>query len=126
MGDVAEAISRVLTDPKARGATFELGGPKVYTFKELMQLLLTQINRRRLLIPVPFWIAELQAAFLELMPVPLLTRDNVLLLKRDNVVSQGMPGLADLGITPTAIEVVIPTYLERYRPRGRASRLRSA
>jgi NADH dehydrogenase len=116
----------VLTDPKARGASFELGGPKVYTFKELMQLLLSQIHRRRLLIPVPFWVAELQAAFLELMPVPLLTRDNVLLLKQDNVVSQGMPGFADLDITPTAIEVVIPSYLDRYRPGGRASRLRAA
>jgi NADH dehydrogenase len=126
VGDLAEAISRVLTDPKARGATFELGGPNVYTFKELMQLMLSQIDRRRLLIPVPYWAAEIQAAFLELMPVPLMTRDNVLLLKQDNVVSGELPGLADLDITPTAIEAVIPTYLERYRPGGRASRLRSA
>jgi NADH dehydrogenase len=126
VGDLAEAISRVLTDPKARGASFEFGGPKVYTFKELMQLLLSQIHRRRLLIPVPFWVAELQAGFLELMPVPLLTRDNVLLLKQDNVVSQEMPGFADLDITPTAIEMVIPSYLDRYRPGGRASRLRAA
>jgi NADH dehydrogenase len=126
VGDLAEAISRALTDPKARGASFEFGGPKVYTFKELMQLLLSQIHRRRLLIPVPFWVAELQAGFLELMPVPLLTRDNVLLLKQDNVVSQEMPGFADLDITPTAIEMVIPSYLDRYRPGGRASRLRAA
>lgn len=126
VGDVAVAIARALSDPQARGATYELGGPRVYTFKQLMELLLSEINRRRLLVPVPYWAAEIQATFLQLLPVPPLTRDQVRLLRRDNVVSKDARTLSDLGIAPTAIEAVIPTYLARYRPRGRAGRLMSA
>ncbi len=76
--------------------------------------------------PIPFWLAEIQAAFLELLPVPPLTRDQVRLLGRDNVVSEGARTLEDLGLTATAIEMVLPTYLERHRPGGRAVRLNSA
>jgi NADH dehydrogenase len=83
------------------------------------------IHRRRLLVPVPFWAADLKAAFLQLLPVPPLTRDQVRLLRRDNVVSEGALTLADLGIRPTAIEVVVPAYLARHRPHG-GGRLRSA
>ncbi len=126
VGDVAEAIVRALGDPAARGQTYELGGPSVYSFAELMELLLLQIGRRRWLVPVPFWLAEIQAAVLELLPAPPLTRDQVRLLRRDNVVSEGARTLEDLGITATAIELVLPTYLERHRPGGRADRLRSA
>ena len=90
------------------------------------ELLLDQIQRRRLLLPLPFWAASLEATFLELMPVPLLTRDQVKLLKRDNVVSPGALTLADLGITATAVELIVPTYLDRYRPGGRFTKPRPA
>jgi NADH dehydrogenase len=119
VGDVADAILRVLSDPDCAGKTYELGGPRVYTFKELLELLLVQIRRRRLLVPLPFWAAELEAAVLELLPVPLLTRDQVKLLKHDNVVAAGALTLADLGIAPTAVELIVPTYLDRYRVGGR-------
>jgi uncharacterized protein YbjT (DUF2867 family) len=126
VGDLAEAIVRALGDPAARGQTYEIGGPEVYSFAELMELLLSEIGRRRLLVPIPFWLAEIEATFLELLPVPPLTRDQVRLLRHDNVVSEGARTLRDLGISPTAIEVVLPTYLARHRPGGRADRLRSA
>ena len=126
VGDLAEAAVRALTDPAAAGRTYELGGPRVYSFKELMELLLAEVGRRRLLVPVPFTLAEFEATFLELLPVPPLTRDQVTMLKHDNVVSEGAAGLADLGIEPTAIEVVLPTYLGRYRKGGQAKRLVSA
>jgi NADH dehydrogenase len=119
VGDVAEAIVACLERPACAGKTFDLGGPRVYTFKELLELMLREIHRRRLLVPLPFALADLQAAVLEHLPVPPLTRDQVKLLRRDNVVSEGAPGLADLGIEPTSVEVIVPTYLDRYRPHGR-------
>jgi NADH dehydrogenase len=91
-----------------------------------MQLLLREIRRRRLLIPIPFGLAMLQAAFLEWLPVPPLTRDQVRMLQRDNVVSPGMPGLAELGIAPTALELILPTYLDKYRRGGRTLQPRLA
>ncbi|MBI4183490.1 MAG: complex I NDUFA9 subunit family protein [Proteobacteria bacterium] len=116
VGDVAEAIARALADPKAAGKTFELGGPRVYSFRDLMEIVLAEIRRRRLLVPVPIPLAKLQAAVLGLLPKPPLTRDQVEMLKRDNVVGEGALGLADLGIAPTPMETVLPTYLARFRP----------
>ena len=81
--------------------------------------MLAEIGRRRLLLPVPFWAASLEALFLELLPVPPLTRDQVAMLKRDNVVAAGASGLADLGITPTAVETIVPSYLAGYRSSGK-------
>ncbi len=115
VGDVADALVAALERDDAPGTTYELGGPKVYTFAELLRYMLEVIGRRRLLLPVPFAVAELQARVLELLPVPPLTRDQVELLKVDNVVHEGMPGLAELGVTPTPIELVVPDYLQRYR-----------
>ncbi|MHA1151963.1 MAG: complex I NDUFA9 subunit family protein [Alphaproteobacteria bacterium] len=119
VGDVADAITRSAADPACAGQTFELGGPHVYTFKELMELLLRQIHRRRLLVPWPFALAEFQARFFELLPVPPLTRDQVRMLHHDNVVTEAALTLADLGIVATAAEVILPSYLDRYRPGGR-------
>ena len=102
----------------SKGRTFELGGPRVFSFKEIMELMLATIGRRRLLVPWPFAIAKLQAWFLELAPVPLLTRDQLRLLQRDNVVSAGALTLADLGIEATTAEAILPTYLHVYRPSG--------
>ncbi len=118
VGDVAEAILAGLERPEAAGRTYELGGPKVYTFKELLEYVLRVTGRRRLLLPLPFPLARLQARLLELLPNPPLTRDQVTLLERDNVVSPGAAGLAELGITPTPLEVVVPDYLAAYRVCG--------
>lgn len=119
VGDVARAVMKALNDPACRGKVYELGGPKVYSFKELMALLLRTIGKKRCLVSLPFGLARLQATFLELLPVPPLTRDQVTLLRHDNVVSPGALTLKDLGIEPTAAEGVIPSYLDRYRDGGR-------
>ena len=119
VGDVAEAIVRAGNDPHCRGKTYELGGPRVYSFKELLELTLREIQRRRLLLPLPAGLARLQALAMELLPKPPLTRDQLRLLQQDNVVSEHALGFAELGIQPTAIESVLPTFLDRYRPGGR-------
>jgi uncharacterized protein YbjT (DUF2867 family) len=115
VGDVADAMMAIRADGRTAGRTYELGGPKVYTFKELMTLLLSVTGRQRLLLPLPFWAASFAATFLQLLPKPLLTRDQVTQLKRDNVVAAGASGLADLNIVPTAAEAILPTYLARFR-----------
>lgn len=121
VGDVAAAVMTALAEPACRGKVYELGGPKVYSFKELLEIMLKVIGRRRALVSLPFGLASLQAAFMELLPVPPLTRDQVTLLRRDNVVSPGALTFKDLGIEPTALEAIIPSYLERYRAGGRFS-----
>jgi uncharacterized protein YbjT (DUF2867 family) len=123
VADVAAAVVQALALPEARGAVYELGGPKVYSFKELLQFILRQTGRKRLLVPLPFALASFKAFFLQLpsfiLPLePLLTVDQVRLLKRDNVVQQGARGLADLGLTPAALETVVPSYLWRFHPKG--------
>lgn len=123
--DVAAAAAKVLSDPACRGRTFELGGPRVYSFKALMELLLKTIHRRRLLLPVPGALMKLPAAVMELLPQPPLTRDQIRLLGHDNVVSDAADGFAALGLEPTAIEAMLPTYLDRYRPGGRFARARA-
>ncbi|MFQ5785785.1 MAG: complex I NDUFA9 subunit family protein [Alphaproteobacteria bacterium] len=121
VGDVAEAIVRILCDPATAGEIYELGGPQVYSFRELLEIVLRATGRRRLLVPLPFWAAKFEAAFLERLPKPLLTRDQVKLLMRDNVVSGEAPGLAELGIAPTAVETEVPVYLARFRRAGGAT-----
>jgi uncharacterized protein YbjT (DUF2867 family) len=116
VGDVAQAILMALS--RQDGRTYELGGPTVYSFKELIQLILRETGRKRLLVPLPFAIASLKAMFLQLLPNPLLTVDQVRLLKHDNVVLPTAAGLSDLGITPTSAEAVVPSYLWRYRAKG--------
>ena len=122
VGDVAEAIARAVDGDARAGATYELGGPEVRTFKELMEYVLEVTERKRLLIPMPFALATLKAMFLQFMPKPLLTPDQVELLKTDNVVSpQAQPEgrtLQGLGIEPTAMEIVVPSYLWRFRKTG--------
>jgi NADH dehydrogenase len=114
VGDVAEAVIAGLQRDDAAGRTYELGGPSIYTFRELLRYLLEVTGRRRLLLNLPFGLATLQAGLLELLPVPPLTRDQVAMLRRDNVVSPSMPGLAELGIAPTPLEVIVPTYLRAF------------
>lgn len=119
--DVADAAMAVLDRPDAAGQTYELGGSTVYTFRQLMALMLAEIQRKRCLVSVPYWLASLKAAFLELLPVPPFTRDQVELLKHDNVVAPDAKTLADLGIEPTPLEIVLPTYLDKFRVGGRYS-----
>ena len=115
MGDIAQAVVAALERDDGIGQTYELGGPQVYTFAELMRYMLRVLGRRRLLLNVPFGAAALQARLLELLPEPLLTTDQVQLLKQDNVVAPSMPGLDALGVAPTPIELIVPQYLARYR-----------
>jgi NADH dehydrogenase len=122
VGDVATAVANAV-DGKARpGIVYELGGPDVRTFKELMQFVLATIERKRLLVPLPFFLAKLQATFLQYLPTPLLTPDQVELLRTDNVVSQSAESdgrtLRGLGIEPEPIEAIVPSYLWRFRKTG--------
>lgn len=119
VGDVADAIVKALTDSGAAGRTYELCGPTVYSFKELMELVMSETGRHVGLVPVPFELARIKAFFLELLPVPPLTRDQVELLRSDNIATGNLPGLKDLGIAPTAAEVILPSYLDIYRKGGR-------
>ncbi|HEY1710052.1 MAG TPA: complex I NDUFA9 subunit family protein [Rhizomicrobium sp.] len=118
VGDVAAAIVKCAGDPATHGKTYELAGPNTYSFKELMQFLLAQIGRRRLLVPVPFPLAIIQGAILGILPKPLLTTDQVRSLRTDNIVSSGALSLADLGIVPDSIEAITPSYLWRFRAKG--------
>lgn len=116
--DVADAITAALTRPDAAGQTYELGGPGVFTMREILEFVLRETRRHRLLVSPPMGIVRLQAALLERLPGKLLTRDQLLLLARDNVVAEGAPGLAELGVLPTPVAQVVPGYLKRYRAGG--------
>jgi uncharacterized protein YbjT (DUF2867 family) len=122
VGDVAAAVVEAVEGRAKPGTVYELGGPEVKTFKELMQYVLAVTGRKRLLVPVPFALAEIKAWFLQLMPKPLLTVDQVELLKTDNVVSDAAMRegrtLQGLGIAPVAMEAIAPTYLWRFRKTG--------
>jgi NADH dehydrogenase len=118
VGDVAAAIATALERPEADGRTYELGGPTIYSFKELMQIVLRETGRKRLLVPLPFALASIKAFFLQFAPTPLLTPDQVKLLRHDNVVAPTALTLADLGIKPTTVEAEVPAYLWRFRAKG--------
>lgn len=119
VGDVAAAVAASLAeDSPARGQLYELGGPRTYTFKELLNLMMAEIHVQRPLIPIPTGMAKIMGAFASLLPNPPITHGQVVMLQRDNVVADGAPGLRELGITPTAVETVIPSYLAAYRPQG--------
>ena len=126
VGDVADAVAAALDRHDAAGRIFELGGPLVYSFRELMERLLREIDRRRALVSVPFPLARLMAFFLEWLPSPPLTRDQVRLLEQDNVVESGAPDLGTLGVTPTSLDLVLPTYIDRFRRGGRFGSARAA
>ena len=119
VGDVADAVMACIANKSARGQVFQLGGPDIVTFKEIYQKLFQYISRKRALVSIPFGIAKIEAAFMSLLPHPPLTPDQVELLKADNVVDADSKGFADLGVTPTAMDIILPTYLTRYRPGGR-------
>jgi uncharacterized protein YbjT (DUF2867 family) len=109
--DVAEAIVRILADRGTAGRTYELAGPGVYTLRELIGIALRLIGRRRLLVPVPFAVAGVQARLFELLPRPPLSISQVDLLKADNVATGTLPGFRELNIQPKAVEEIVPTYI---------------
>jgi uncharacterized protein YbjT (DUF2867 family) len=122
VGDVAEAVARAVDGDVAPGTIYELGGPEVKTFKQLMEYVLAVTERKRLLLPVPFALAKFQAMVLQYLPNPPVTPDQVELLKSDNVVSDAAIAdnrtLQGLGIDGTAVEAVVPSYLWRFRKAG--------
>ena len=128
VGDVASAVAASLADEDAAGRVFELGGPTVYSFRELMELTCKETGHARALLPIPWPLANLIGSLgdiaatlhgaLPLLPPPPLTTDQVALLRTDNVVSDGASGLAELGLSPTPLEPIIPTYLYRFRRGG--------
>jgi NADH dehydrogenase len=121
-GDAAEAIAQAVDGNARAGATYELGGAATYSFKQLMRYVLATIERKRLLIPIPFFAAKLQASILQFAPTPLLTPDQVELLRADNIVSQQAIAegrtLQGLGIEPESVEAIVPSYLWRFRKTG--------
>ncbi len=118
VGDVAAAIVAAAEREDTPGRTFELGGPRVASFRELLRYILEVTGSRKPLVDIPPGIAALQARMGEFLPNPPLTRDQLLMLGRDNVVAEGAAGLAELGIAPKAMEAVVPGYLARFRPGG--------
>jgi NADH dehydrogenase len=122
VGDIAEAVARLVDAGEADGRTYELGGPEVLSFKQLMQFTLETIGRKRLLVPLPWVVARIQGMILGLLPKPLLTADQVELLKSDNVVSEAAGRerrtFEGLGISPRGIAGIVPSYLYRYRRAG--------
>ncbi|HVP85582.1 MAG TPA: complex I NDUFA9 subunit family protein [Rhizomicrobium sp.] len=122
-GDIAAAIQKCIEDPATRGQTYELGGPHVYTFREMMEVILRETGRKRLLVSVPYPLMMLKATFLGLVPGSPLTRDLVKFAKIDDVVSPGAKGFADLGIAPDSVEAIVPQYLWRFRREGQYAKL---
>jgi uncharacterized protein YbjT (DUF2867 family) len=118
VGDVADAVMAALTLPATAPRIYELGGPDIWTFRDSLVWILHQTGRHRRLVDVPMGVAKFQASVLEKLPGKLLTNDQLLLLARDNVATPGMPGLAELGIVATPVDLVVPAYLDRYRQGG--------
>jgi NADH dehydrogenase len=125
VGDVAQAVVAGLDGRARTGAPYELGGPKIYTFRELLDLIADYTQRDRPYAYLPFWLAKIQAMFLQLLPNAPLTLDQVRLLQTDSVVSKQaideVRTLKDLGIDAHAVEAIVPRYLVRFRPKGEFS-----
>ena len=123
VGDVAAVVTKAVTSPSAEGLTYELAGPSVYSFKQLLEMILRETGRNRLLVPLPWFAASLIGKFGDVvagvLPIaPPLSSDQVESLKADNIAASGLPGLAEAGVVPTPVESVVPTYLYRYRKGG--------
>jgi NADH dehydrogenase len=129
--NIARAVANALREPASAGRTYELGGPEVYSFKALMKIILAQTGRDRLLLPLPSPLAALMALPLQILPKPPLTLDQLAQLKRDNIVKAGRDAaevgtLTDLGVSPTALESILPLYLWRFRKSGQFETLEQA
>jgi len=122
VGDVAAAIADSVEGKARAGTVYELGGPEVHTFRDCMKIMLREINRKRLLVPIPWGVASLMGGILQRLPGRLLTVDQVRQLKHDNVVSEVAVAegrtIQSFGITPTSLAAILPSYLSRFRPHG--------
>ena len=120
VGDVADAVLGALTSSGLlyHGKTYQLGGPDVLTFREVYQMIFRYTERPRKVISLPFWVAKVEAFFLQMLPKPLLTPDQVESLKSDNVVEEGAMGFRNFDIVPHSLETILPLYLEQYKAGG--------
>jgi NADH dehydrogenase len=122
-GDVADAVLAAVTLPDGPhgpcGQTYELGGPEVLDFRQIYEMMFAQTGRKRVLLPLPWALAKIKGAFLQFLPNPLLTPDQVETLKTDAIVTAGRPALADLGVAATPLHLILPSYLDKYRSGGR-------
>lgn len=127
VGDVAEAVARSVDGALQPGGTYELGGADVQSFKSWMKDMLKVTDRKRLIISMPWWVARVQASVLGLLPNPLITSDQITLLKSDNVVSAEAKAsghtLEGMGITPQNVDAILPAYLWRYRVAGQYTKI---
>lgn len=131
VGDVADAVANAIASEAARGRTYELGGPATYTLKDLLELIAKETGRKRTFVTVPSFLLELGAALTGWLPFAPITLDQARLLRVDNVVKAGPDAasvgtLADLCVSPTAVETVVPSYLYAYRPTGQYAEPRNA
>ncbi len=129
VGDIAKAVYNIVTAPvhdKYFGQIYELGGPKVYTLREIMETTLQCTHQDAMLAPVPMPLAKIMGFFGGILPGKPLTVDNVRSLSKDNVIEPGTPGLKELGVEPTGLGAILPTYLAQYQPGGRFAEKRQA
>jgi uncharacterized protein YbjT (DUF2867 family) len=130
VGDVAAAIHAALDGKAKPGGVFELGGPAVMSFRQILDYILEVTGRSRLLLPLPFGLAKAQASLLQMLPKPLLTVDQVTMLETDNIVSaeaaREKRTLEGLGIEPTSVEAIVPSYLYRFRKAGQFEKSKAA
>ncbi len=124
VGDVVTAVAQSATLETHAGKTYELAGPRPYDMREIMNIVSRETHRRRWVVGLPYAIAYIQAFFLQLLPKPLLTPDQVTQLKLGSVATGRTPGIEAFGIKPTTVEVIVPTYLKRFRPVQQNKRLR--
>ena len=126
VGDVAQAIAALSQDGAPTEGLYELGGPQVLSLAELMAIVCAQTGRKRRQVPLPFAFAKINAFCLKILPWPILTMDQIEMLKVDNVVSGQHPGLAEIGVMATTLDAVLPRYLCRYRKAGRLPSIEQA
>lgn len=119
VGDVADAVMKAIASSESEGQVYELGGPDILTFRQIYERLFAQTGRKCMLVSLPWGVAKLQGCVMGILPKPPLTADQVESLKTDNVVSVDAKTLADLGVMPTGLDLILPTYLDRFRPGGR-------
>ena len=124
VGDVVEALAQTLDGEGHAGKTYELVGPRVYSMRDIVNIVNRETMRNRMIVGVPYLFAQVAAVFLQFLPKPLLTPDQVRLLKLGSVGTGRKPGLAVFGISPTTAEVVVPTYLKRFKPLQQTKKLR--
>lgn len=122
--DVAQAAVTALTSEDQGGKTFELVGPAEFTMYEILDMVGRYTDRKPWIIALPYWYGRILAVFLQFLPKPLVTPDQIKLLEIDNVADGSKPGLAELGVTATTAETIVPTYLRRFRPFQQQKKLR--